>query len=120
MLLSSSALSSLAVLLYWFKMRRLVVPARLLYLPQLSLLFLSLLVIVTMPQMAALALRYGQGSGSRFVRVSIRAQMVGLAALIVLAALEIHCFWFNNQYILLVPVVLLAEELLTASWMGRR
>lgn len=161
LLLSSSALSSLAVLLYWFKTRRLVVPTKLLYLPQLLLLFLSLLVIVTLPQMAALALRYGQGSGSvfewtdaqaanlfflgvlfvfdalvlgftlslrhhplaevrrsRIVRVSIRAQSVGLAALIVLAVMEMLFIWFNSQYIVLVPLVLLAEELLTARWMG--
>ena len=163
LLLLSSALSSLAVLLYWYKTRRLVIPARLLYLPQLLLLFLSLLVIVTMPQMAALALRYGQGSGSAFawtqsqaanvfflgvlflfdalvlgftlslrrhplavvrssrlVHVAIRAQAVGFAALIALAAMEMLFVWFNNQYLLLVPAVLLAEELLTAHWMGRR
>lgn len=161
--LSCSALTSVAVLLYWFKTRRLVVPPRQLYLPQLLLLFLSMLVIVTLPQMAALALRDGDGSGSifmwtksqaanmfllgvlmlfdllllgftlslrshplaavnhrRFVHASIRAQAIGFSALVVLVILELLFSWFNNQYILLVPLVLLIEEILTAYRLGSR
>lgn len=163
LLLSSSALSSLAVLLYWFKTRRLVVHAKLLFLPQLLLLFLSLLVIVALPQMAALALRYGEGRGSlfhwtesqaanvfflgvllifdalllgltlslrhhplagvrhsRIVQVALRTQRLGITALTLLACMELLFSWFNSQYILLVPLVLLGEELLTARWLGQR
>ena len=163
MILSSSALSSLAVLLYWYKLRRLVVSARLLYLRQLVLLFISLLVLVILPQMASLALRYGQGEGSLFqwtdsqaanmfflgvlfvfdllvlgfafslrhhrleavrssrvVRTSLRAHALGFCALLLLALMELIFLWFNYQYVVLVPVVLLLEEILTVYWLARR
>ena len=54
----------MAILLYWFKFRRLITLARLVTLPQLCLIFLGLLTIVLLPRMAELVLRYGGGSGS--------------------------------------------------------
>ena len=54
----------IAILLYWFKFRRLIILARLVTLPQLCLIFLGLLTIVLLPRMAELVLRYGGGSGS--------------------------------------------------------
>lgn len=62
--IGSFLLCGVAVLLYWFKMRRLVQIAGELYFPQLSIGFLGLLTIVALPKMSALALRYGQGEGS--------------------------------------------------------
>ena len=62
--ISGYILSGVAVLLYWYKLRRLVQMASQLRWWQLLLCFVSLLVIVTLPKLGSLAFRYGQGSGN--------------------------------------------------------
>lgn len=152
----------MAILLYWFKFRRLIILARLVTLPQLCLVFLGLLTIVLMPRMAELVLRYGGGSGSwsnwtlsqtvnvnflvalflvdgftlvfalslrrhRFVLktsakeigISIRAQLAGFLLLCVLATMELILPWFNDEFIIVVPFVLLLEEILVARQFSR-
>jgi uncharacterized membrane protein len=97
-ILSSSALSSLAVLLYWFKLRRLVVSARLLYLRQLVLLFISLLVLVILPQMASLALRYGQGEGTLFHWTESQAANVFFLGVLFVFDLLVLAFAFSLRH----------------------
>ena len=41
----------------------------------------------------------------------ISTQVVGLAAMVVLAILELSFSWFDNQYIFLLPLILVAEEI---------
>ena len=160
--LSCSVLSGAATLLYWFKIRRLVRMVRTLTAKPLLLGFLSLLTIVALPKLAALALRYGQGEGDLFhwtpsqaanvvflgalflfdalvllLAISLRsvvlqeggpvqalnaglgAQCFGFVVLLALGMLELTCDWFNNQYVLLVPLVLLLEEVLVARRFSR-
>ena len=150
-------LSGIAVLLYWFKLRRLVELARLLLLPQLVLGLLSLLVIVLLPKLVQLVVLHGSGSGDfqhwtssqivntiflgslflfdslcllfalsllahphvrlgeqRRIRHALRIQCVGFLALLLLGVLELGLMSFNNEYVLLVPLILIAEEWLTA------
>lgn len=155
-------LSGIAVLLYWFKLRRLVELARLLLLPQLVLGLLSLLVIVLLPKLVQLVVLHGSGSGDfqhwtasqivntifltalflfdslcllfalsllahphvrmaeqRRIRHALRIQGVGFLALLSLGFLELGLMSFNNEYVLLVPLILLAEEWLTARRFSR-
>jgi uncharacterized membrane protein len=152
----------IAILLYWFKFRRLIILARLVTLPQLCLIFLGLLTIVLLPRMAELVLKYGGGSGSwsnwtlsqtvnvnflvalflvdgftlvfalslrrhRFVlktsakeiAISIRAQLAGFLLLCGLASMELFLPWFNDEFIIVVPIVLLLEEMLVARQFTR-
>ena len=152
----------IAILLYWFKFRRLIALARLVTLPQLCLIFLGLLTIVLLPRMAELVLNYGGGSGSlsnwtlsqtvnvnflaslflvdgftllfalslrrhRFVlktsakeiAISIRAQLAGFLLLCGLASMELFLPWFNDEFIIVVPIVLLLEEMLVARQFTR-
>jgi hypothetical protein len=44
---------------------------------------------------------------SRVVRTSLRAHALGFCALLLLALMELIFLWFNYQYVVLVPVVLL-------------
>ena len=155
-------LGGIAVILYWFKMRRLVQMAGELHPPQLLIGFFSLLTIVALPKMSTLALRYGQGDGSfsnwttsqtansfylgilvifdvlillfalslqqhqpcrrrggRLMRALIRSQAYGLTVLVILGSLELLATWFNAEYILLVPIVLIAEEAIVAQQFAR-
>ena len=160
--LACSVLSGAATLLYWFKMRRLVRMVRRLHLWPLLLGFVSLLTIVALPKLAALALRYGQGQGDLFhwtpsqsanvvflgalflfdglvlllaislyltvrqeagpvqaLTAALESQAIGFVLLLLLGLLELSCDWFNNQYMLLVPLVLLLEEVLVARRFSR-
>jgi len=152
----------IAILLYWFKFRRLIILSRLLTLPQLCLIFLGLMAVVLLPRMSDLVLNYGGGSGSlsnwtlsqavnvnflaalflvdgftllfalslyrhRFVLktsrneigISVRAQWAGFLALCVLASMELFLPWFNNEFVIVVPIVLLLEEVLVARQFAR-
>lgn len=147
-------LSGVAVLLYWFKLRRLVGMAAELRFVQLVIGFFSLLTIVALPKMASLAIRFGQGQGDFFhwtpsqvanvaflgalflfdllvlllalsLRGNIRpganpwgldsaiaVQSLGFLVLIILGLMELAFSWFNSEYVLLVPIVLLLEEMM--------
>ncbi|MEI6031998.1 MAG: TMEM175 family protein [Synechococcaceae cyanobacterium ELA739] len=160
--IASFLLNGVAVLLYWFKLRRLVVIARHLTSAQVALGFVSMLTIVVLPKLSALAMVYGNGTGSLFawtpaqevnmvflgalflfdgfcllfalslrrhgpraghtqqeLMTAIQAQVIGFTALVTLGAMELLFSWFNNQYVLLVPLVLLLEELLVARSFSR-
>jgi uncharacterized membrane protein len=150
-------LNGITVLLYWFKLRRLLVIARVVEAPQLLIILISMLTIVVLPKLSALALYYGGGKGNLFswtpaqvvnmvflgtlflfdgfcllfalslrrhrprfahtnseLATAIHAQQLGFTALIILAGMELLFSWFNNQYVMLVPLVLLMEELIVA------
>lgn len=151
------SLSGIAVLLYWFKLRRLVEQARLLLLPQLLLGLVSLILIVLLPKLVQLVVLHGHGSGdfenwtaSQIVNTTFLAVLLlfdclcltfalsllahphvreqeqlrlrkaiwvqgwGALALVLLGVLELAVMWFNSEYVLLVPIILIVEEWLTA------
>jgi len=154
-------LSGISVLIYWYKLRRLIDLAGLLRVRQLLLAFQGLLTIVLFPKLAAIALIYGSGTGSwqhwssaqvanttflaalflfdglcllfalsllhrrqrpfrlRLVRLVLLTQAWGLLFLSVLAAMELLFEWFNNQYVFLVPLTLLLEEVALALSFNR-
>ena len=155
-------LSGVAVLLYWYKLRRLVELARLLLLTQLVLGLLSLLVIVLIPKLMQLVVLHGGGSGDvwnwtasqivntvflgalflfdslcllfalsllahphvrkaelRRIRHASQIQFFGFLALLAFGVMELGLSSFNNQYLLLVPLVLIAEEWFTARRFAR-
>lgn len=150
-------LAGIAVLFYWYKLRRLVQMAQRLQLMQLLLCFLGLLTIVALPKMVALAVRYSGGDGDllhwtssqvanvgffgalilvdgivllfalslrrpgacrsgcqRAVQAVIEAQRIGFLVLLVFGLMELVFIWFNSEYVLLVPLILLAEEVMVA------
>ena len=160
--MASSLFSGVAVLLYWWKLRRLLRIARHLNPGQMFLGFAGMLTIVIMPKLSQLALIYGGGTGSFFAWTpaqtanvvflgalflcdglcllfafsllrhpplqahsrqlldqAICAQLFGFLLLMVLAVMELLFLWFNNQYLLLVPVVLLVEELILIRGLTR-
>ncbi len=151
----SFELVGVAVLLYWFKLRRLVLMAKCLFVPQLLFGIFALLTIVVMPKLASLVLHYGNGTGSlsnwtfsqqvnvsfllalflfdgltllfavslsnhpvlsggsrQEVEIAIQTQLLGFAVLLLLALMEVFLVWFNNEFVWLVPLVLLTEEAL--------
>lgn len=155
-------LSGLAVIVYWFKLRKLVQIARLLLLPQVVMGVACLLLIVLLPKFVALVILYGNGSGDLFnwtpsqmvntiflsalflfdslclgfalsllwhphakeaevrrVRSALSVQLLGFLALFVLGVLELALQTFNNEYVFLVPLILIAEELMTARQLSR-
>jgi uncharacterized membrane protein len=154
-------LSGISVLIYWYKLRRLIDLAGLLGVRQLLLAFQGLLTIVLFPKLAAIALIYGSGTGSwrhwssaqvanttflaalflfdglcllfalsllrrrqrpfrlRLVRLVLLTQAWGLLFLSVLAGMELLFEWFNNQYVFLVPLTLLLEEVALALSFNR-
>jgi uncharacterized membrane protein len=155
--IASFIFNGIAVLLYWFKLRRLLIIARQLTPLQIILGFASMLTIVVLPKLSALALNYGGGSGNLFawtasqqvnvvflgalflfdgfcllfalslrhhhprhdhtqqeLDTAIQAQAIGLFALVSMGVMELLFSWFNNEYVLLVPLVLLLEELFVA------
>jgi len=159
----SFELVGVAVLLYWFKLRRLILLARRLFVPQLLFGILALVVIVIMPKLASLVLLYGNGTGTVFrwtlsqqvnvsfllsllvfdgltllfalslrfhrhlspgssheLAVSIQCQLLGFLVLLVLAVMEFFLEWFNTEFVWLVPLVLIAEEVLVARRFARR
>jgi uncharacterized membrane protein len=154
-------LNGIAILLYWYKLRRLVVLTRALHLQQLLLGLLGLLTVVVLPKFSALALEHGHGQGDltnwtlaqvsnvsflgalflfdglcllyaisllrhgavrrsdrQHVRAAVRSQAFGFVVLLVMAMMELLLSWFNNEYVLLVPLVLLVEEFLIARRIG--
>jgi len=59
-----------------------------------------------------LALKHdGRNRRQAIVRHLIRVQLYGFLLLAVMALLELFTPWFNGQYVYLVPIVLLVEEL---------
>ena len=150
-------LTGLIVVLYWFKLRRLIGVCRFLHVPQLLCLGQAILTICLFPKMANLVLLYGSEGGSIFeltrgqlanmaylaalflfnalclmfawsltthhyykkanqatLRHVIRAQLLGFGFILAMACAEIFSENFNNEYIFLVPLVLIVEELLVA------
>lgn len=150
-------LRGLTVLLYWIKLRRLIQMARHLQRIQLLLGFLSLLTVVALPKMCALAIRYSSGQGNlqnwstaqtantlflgalflvnllallftlslrrheprplsteRALSAMVRSQTAGFIVFIGLGIMELAATWFNAQYVLMIPLVLLGEEALLA------
>lgn len=155
--ISGFLLSGLTVLLYWIKLRRLIQMARHLQRIQLVLGFLSLLTVVALPKMCALAIRYSSGQGNlqnwstaqtantlflgalflvnllvllftlslrrhgprplsteRALDSMLRSQATGFVVFIGLGILELVATWFNAQYVLMIPLVLLGEEAVLA------
>jgi hypothetical protein len=53
------------------------------------------------------------------IGLSIRAQLAGILWLCVLASLEIFLPWFNNEFVIIVPIVLILEEALVARQFSR-
>lgn len=147
------SLTGAAVLLFWFKLRRLITVARRLLIPQSAIAFSGMLLIVLMPKLMQLVVVYGRGDGDltnwtpsqivntillasfllmdilcflfartllvspcvsrvhlRFVDRSCASQLVGCLLILVLFAVQQFVPWFDNEYVLLVPVVLLIEE----------
>ena len=154
--------TGIAILLYWFKFRRLIVIARLLSFFQLLMIFVGLMAVVLMPRFADLVLVYGRGSGSlsnwtlsqsvnvnfmatlflvdgltllfalslarhsfvskssiEEIAVSTRAQLFGFLGLIVIASMQIFLPWFNDEFVYIVPLILLLEEILVARQFSR-
>lgn len=150
-------LSGLTVLLYWVKLRRLIQMARRLQRIQLVLGFLSLLTVVALPKMCALAIHYSGGQGNlrhwsdtqtantlflgalflvnllvllfafslvrhgprpasaqRTLHAMIRSQSAGFIVFLGLGILELAATWFNAQYVVMIPLVLLVEEAVLA------
>ena len=52
------------------------------------------------------------------VRSAVRTQSLGFMLLMVLAVMELFTSLFNNQYLFVLPLVLLLEEFLIASSIG--
>ena len=146
-------LAGLVVIIYWYKLRRLIEISRTLLITQLLLGMTSLLLIVLMPRLAQLVVYHGQGRGdfthwtpSQIVNTvflsclllfdgicliyalslllrdhfvsdqklrileAVRAQAIGFGLLLVLGFLELASNEFNNEYILIVPAILVLEE----------
>jgi len=155
-------LNGLTVLLYWFKLRRLLVISREVHASQMAIILSSLVAIVVLPKLSALVLYYGNGQGNLFswspaqivnvvflgilflfdgfcllfalslcrhqprqahtnkeLETAIKAQLLGFTALLILAVMELLFTWFNNEYVFLVPLILVAEELLVARWFAK-
>ena len=51
--------------------------------------------------------------------ISIRAQLAGFLVLSVLASMELFFLWFNNEFVFVVPIVVLLEEVLVAHQFSR-
>ena len=152
-------LTGVAVILYWYKLRRLIHMTRLLLPMQLLLGMASLLLIVMMPKFAQLVVLQGGGFGdltnwtpsqivntififflglfdgiclaygrslvrhpfirlkdSRSLQLRLKIQSIGFVLMIGLGLLVLASTQFNNEYIFLVPIILLAEE----YWLGVR
>jgi hypothetical protein len=52
------------------------------------------------------------------MRLTLVTQVAGLFFLMLLAGFEMLFEWFNNQYLLLVPITLLLEEMGLAWWVS--
>jgi len=85
-------LSAVVVVVYWFKLRRLVELGRYLHVPQLLLLAQALLTICLYPKLASLVLLYGQQPGTIFTLTP--GQLVNTAFLLVLFVFDGLCLLF--------------------------
>ena len=61
---------------------------------------------------------HSRGNG-RFLKGVIRTQTVGLYLNLVLIMLELSFTWFDTQYLYLLPLTLIAEEIVIARWIRR-
>jgi hypothetical protein len=52
--------------------------------------------------------------------IALQAQVFGFGVLLLLAIMELFLVWFNNEFVGLVPLVLLGEEVLVARRFSRR
>jgi uncharacterized membrane protein len=154
-------LTGASVLLFWFKLRRLITVARRLLITQSAIAFSGMLLIVLMPKLMQLVVIYGRGDGDftnwtpsqivnttllasfllmdllcflfsrsllaspyvsrinlKFVARSCATQPVGCLLILVLFAIQQVVPWFDNEYVLLVPVILLTEEWLLVARSG--
>ncbi len=150
-------LTGAIVILYWYKLRRLICETRELSPIQLSLGMMSVLLIVIMPKLTQLVATQGGGSGDfnnwtpsqiintififylalldglclaygrslhnhSFVRyhhktritTGSKIKIAGFALITGLGLAELLTDQFNNQYLLIVPIILLAEEFILA------
>lgn len=156
------ALVGIAICIYWFKLRRLVLIDRWLQPPQLTLVCMALMGVVLLPKLFNLVLKHGAGSGnlihwtlpqvvntlcllflislnliSLLYALSLRrrrarptpdrrtldgiitTQTAGLGLNLVLMGLELSFTWFDNQYIFILPILLIIEEIITALFRPR-
>jgi uncharacterized membrane protein len=60
-----------------------------------------------------------RGRSGRLLEGMMLTQLLGLAAMVVLIVLELSFTWFDNQYIYLLPLVLIAEEITVARLITR-
>ena len=86
------SLTGIIVILYWFKLRRLIVVARFLHVPQLLCLGQAILIVCLFPKMANLVLLHGAQAGSIF-ELSL-GQIVNTAYLAALFAFNVLCLIF--------------------------
>jgi uncharacterized membrane protein len=84
--------SALVVLLYWFKLRRLIGFCRYLHLPQMALVAQAMLIICLYPKLASLVLLYGHESGTWFALT--RGQISNTAFLLALFLFDVICLLF--------------------------
>ena len=63
--------------------------------------------------------RIHRSSSSRFLNGVIRTQSIGLYFNILLIILELSLTWFDTQYLYLLPLTLIAEEIVIARWIRR-
>ena len=84
--------SAVVVVLYWFKLRRLLQLGRYLHVPQLILLAQALLTVCLYPKLASLVVLYGQQPGTVFALT--RGQLVNTAFLLVLFLFDGLCLLF--------------------------
>jgi uncharacterized membrane protein len=155
-------LSGITVVIYWFKLRKLVQIARILLLPQIVIGVACILLIVLIPKFVALVVLYGDGSGDLFrwtpsqvvntiflcalflfdllclcfafslafhphtregelrrIRSALGVQLVGFMALFSLGILELVLESFNNEYVIIAPLILIVEELVTVLRLSR-
>jgi uncharacterized membrane protein len=157
-------LTGLIVILYWFRLRRLIGIARFLHVPQLLCLGQAMLAICLFPKLSNLVLLYGSQPGSIFelsqgqivnmaylfalflfnslcfvfawslasrhscrnanqgiLRHVMRGQLLGFGFLVAMVVAVIFSDRFNNEYIYLVPIVIVVEEgLVAAQFSGLR
>ena len=60
------------------------------------------------------------GGSMKELAIAIQAQALGFAVLLMLALMELFLVWFNDEFVWLVPLVLLGEEVLVARRFSRR
>lgn len=157
--ISTYLLTGIAVIIYWYKLRRLVEISRVLLTSQLLLGAAGLLLVVLIPRLAQLVAYHGAGSGdlthwtsaqvanttflsclllfdgiclvyalslllrdhlapNQKLRIleAVRAQATGFGLMLVLGFFELASTAFNNEYILIIPMILVLEE----WWVARR